>query len=64
MTYRVLKKCEKPHESNIVAKILSLKDFKLFGKNWRIDYSMSDQYLLSVERTSKQVKNSAMLIQT
>jgi hypothetical protein len=62
MTYRVLKEAEKRHEGCIVAKVLTLKEIKLFGKNWRIDYSASDQYLLSVERTSQQVtKNSAML---
>jgi uncharacterized Fe-S center protein len=58
MTYRVLKKAEKRHESSIVAKILSLKDLKLFGKNWQIDYNMSDQCLLSVERTSQQVRTA------
>jgi hypothetical protein len=34
---------------------------KFFGKNWRIDYSISDQYLISVERSQQVKKNSAML---
>jgi hypothetical protein len=57
------KRNEKRHESSIVAKILSLKDLKVFGKNLRIAYSMSDRYMLSIERTYKQVrKDSAVLV--
>jgi hypothetical protein len=54
-------KSEKRH-LNAVAHILSLKNLKLFGKNQRIEFSLSEQHRLSVKRHNEQVmKNRIML---
>jgi hypothetical protein len=49
-------------QSNTVAHILSLKYHKLFGKNRRIEYSLSDQYHLAIERHNEEVKKTRAVL--
>jgi hypothetical protein len=53
-------KSEKRH-SNAVAHILSLKNLKLFGKNKRTEFSLSEQHRLSVQHHNEQVRKNRIL---
>jgi hypothetical protein len=54
-------KAEKRHESAVV-RIHLLKDLKIFESNWRIEYCVNDQYLLSVEPSSEEVKKKRAML--
>lgn len=54
-------KSEKRH-GNSVAHIVAMKDLKLFGKNQRIEFSLSEQNRLTVQKHNEEVrKNRAIL---
>jgi hypothetical protein len=50
-------KSEKRH-SNAVAYILSWKNLKLFGKNQRIEFSLSEKHRVLVQRHNEQVRKN------
>jgi hypothetical protein len=54
-------KPEQRHESAVV-RIHLLKDLKFFESNWRIEYCVNDQYLLSVEPHSEEVKKKRAML--